>query len=519
MVLSIHIGSSINDIGGAGNIQKHPFIVDPNDDPKRLSTSREKTGAVGEQMNKPRVTDDSEKHAHDNHNENALNDNLVQIINSKEKHENVPDGKDAHEKILPAGILDNPLLQKINGRGGPNYHLVFSTDCSAFQRWQSYLLFYSAYKVGQPGTVTRIASGCEGDDIDKEKEFHDERISKHMSPNFKLHFTPHFSKVKDGEGNDTGEDYKFFNKPFGVLHWLEHAEEKVTDDDIVIILDPDQVLTRPITNDFSNLNENLLIGDNPKTKVEHGSPFAQKYGYGAKWTEFDLETITNSKDTPARGVNHQDALDHYPAGPPYLATVKDMHVIAKNWADFVPRVHAEHPHLLAEMYAFCIAAAHAKLPHQMATSLMVSASSSSRGEGWALVHNIEDKNICSPTVMEDAVLPSVLHYCQRYMVGKNFFGKRKMPKDIFTCESPLLNLPPTDIAKMDYFVPPSPHRPRDEHKPLDSGRAKRETFMICTLTRLVNDAALFYQKTNCDSDKDMNVAIDLWSGKTIQVSK
>jgi len=505
MVLSIHIGSSINnDIGGSLNIQKHPFIVDP----KQLGTLREKTGVVGEKKDKPRVTD-----AH----ENDPNNNLVPIINPKETHENLPGGKDV-EEIMPDGILDKPLLQKLNGKGGPNYHLVFSTDCSAFQRWQSYLLFYSAYKVGQPGTVTRIASGCEGDDINKEKKFH-EIISKHMSPNFKLHLTPHFSKVKDGEGNDTGKDYKFFNKPFGLLHWLEHAEEKVTDDDIVILLDPDQVLTRPITNDFSNLTENLLIGDNPKTKVEHGSPFAQKYGYGTKWTEFDLETITNSKDTPARAVNHNDAANHYPSGPPYLATVKDMHVIAKNWAEFVPRVHAEHPHLLAEMFAFCIAAAHAKLPFQIATSLMVSESSSVRGEGWALVHNIEDDKICSPTVMKDAVLPSVLHYCQRYMVGKNFFGKRKMPHDIFTCKSPLLNLPPTDIAKIDYFVPPPPHRPRDEHKPLDSGRAKRDTFMICALTRLVNDAALFYQKTNCDSDKDMSVAIDLWTGKTIQVSK
>jgi hypothetical protein len=481
MVLSIHIGSSINnDVGGSGYIQKHPFIADLNNDPKQLGTLRKKTGVVGEKKGKPRVTD-REKHENDNN-------NLVQIINSKETHP------------------------------GPNYHMVFSTDCSSFQRWQSYLLFYSAYKVGQPGTVTRIASGCEGDDIDKEKKFH-EIISKHMSPNFKLHLTPHFSKVKDGEGNDTGKDYKFFNKPFGLLHWLEHAVEKVTDDDIVILLDPDQVLTRPITNDFSNLTENLLIGDNPKTKVEHGSPFAQKYGYGTKWTEFDLETITNSKDTPARAVNHQDAANHYPSGPPYLATVKDMHVIAKNWAEFVPRVHAEHPHLLAEMFAFCIAAAHAKLPFQISISLMVSESSSIRGEGWALVHNIEDDKICSPTVMEDAVLPSVLHYCQRYIVGKNFFGKRKMPHNIFTCESPLLNLPPTDMAKMDYFIPPPPHRPHEEHKPLDSGRAKRDTFMICALTRLVNDAALFYQKTNCDSDKDMSVAIDLWTGKTIQVSK
>jgi len=433
----------------------------------------------------------------------------------------LPDGKDTHE-ILPDGILDKPaLLQKINGRGGPNYHMVFSTDCSAYQRWQSYLLFYSAYKVGQPGTITRIASGCEGDDIDKEKEFH-ERISKHMSPNFKLHFTPHFSKVKDGEGTNTGKDYKYFNKPFGLLHWLEHAEEKVTDDDIVILLDPDQVLTRPITNDFSNLIENLLIGDNPKTKVEHGSPFAQKYGLFSEWTEYDLETITNSKDTPARAVNVQDALDHYPAGPPYLATVKDMHIIAKNWADFVPRVYAERPHLLSEMFAFCIAAAHAKLPHQIVISLMVSDTRyvANTNEGWALVDNIEDKNICSRTVMKHSVLPSVLHYCQPYMAGKNFFHKLNILKDIFTCESPLLNLPPTDIVEMDYFIPRPPHIPQDERKPFHPGRAKRDTFMLCALTRIVNDVALFYKKTNCDSAKaDMNVAIDLWSGKTIQVSK
>jgi hypothetical protein len=133
--------------------------------------------------------------------------------------------------------------------------------------------------------------------------------------------------------------------------------------------------------------------------------------------------------------------------------------------------------------------------------------------------SIEDDKICSPTVMENEVLPSVLHYCQRYMVGKFFFGKRRMPKSIFTCESPLLAVPPMDIAKQyDYFVPPSPHRPAEEHRPIDSGRAKRDAFMICALTRLVNEASLFYQKNNCDSDKNTSLAIDLWSVKTIQVS-
>jgi hypothetical protein len=456
--------SAINGIGSSGNVQKHPFIVDPLDPP---------------------------------------------VIESKETFATPA------ERI---SILDTSLEHKINGQGGPNYHVIFSTDCSAFQHWQSYLLFYSAYKVGQPGTVTRIASGCSDEDEVQVKEFQ-AGIAKHMSPNFRLHLTPHFSKVKDGEGNDTGTDYKFFNKPFGVLHWLENSVEKIADDDIVILLDPDQVFTRPITNNFSNSNNNLMVGTKPKTKVEQGSPFGQKYGFGTKWREFDLETITNSKDTPARQVNKQDAASYYPAGPPYLATKTDMHTIAKNWAEYVPKVHAEFPHLLAEMYAFSIAAAHAKLPFQIVTSLMVSESSSSRGEGWPLIMSIEDDKICSPTVMENEVLPSVLHYCQRYMVGKFFFGKRRMPKSIFTCESPLLAVPPMDIAKQyDYFVPPSPHRPAEEHRPIDSGRAKRDAFMICALTRLVNEASLFYQKNNCDSDKNTSLAIDLWSVKTIQVS-
>jgi len=474
--MTVKKNASSGDIGSSRNFQKHPFIVDPNDPPNI------------------KAEEDVE--------------DVVPVIKARQ------DGFTNPSK----GILDKSLEQNINGRGGPNYHVIFSTDCSAFQHWQSYLLFYSAYKVGQPGTVTRIASGCNDEEEGKEKEFQ-EGIAKDMSPNFRIHFTPHFSKVKDGQGNDTGADYKFFNKPFGVLHWLEHSEETIADDDIVIILDPDQVFTRTITNNFSNLDDNLMVGTDPKTKVERGSPFAQKYGFGTRWRDFDLETITNSQDTPARQVNNYDAANHYPAGPPYLATKIDMHTIAKNWAEYVPKVHSEFPHLLAEMYAFCIAAAHAKLPFQIVTSLMASDTGSVRGEGWPLIMIIEDDKICSPSVMEDEVLPSVLHYCQRYMVGKYFFGKRKMPKSIFTCESPLLAVPPMDISNQyDYFVPPPPHKPANEHKPLERGRAKRDAFMICALTRLVNEASLFYQKTNCDSDKNMGVAIDFWSGKNVQNS-
>jgi hypothetical protein len=39
-------------------------------------------------------------------------------------------------------------------------HIIFSTSCSMFQRWQAELLFYSHAKVKQRGSITRLVSGC-----------------------------------------------------------------------------------------------------------------------------------------------------------------------------------------------------------------------------------------------------------------------------------------------------------------------------------------------------------------------
>lgn len=40
------------------------------------------------------------------------------------------------------------------------FYLVFSTDCTGYQNWQSLAIFFSADDVRQPGTIVRIASGC-----------------------------------------------------------------------------------------------------------------------------------------------------------------------------------------------------------------------------------------------------------------------------------------------------------------------------------------------------------------------
>lgn len=185
-------------------------------------------------------------------------------------------------------------------------------------------------KVRQPGHVTRIASGCEGDEIKLMQDWFHDHIQG-MSSRFHLHLTPRFSGVRNEHGDIVG-DYKFFNKPFGLQHWMEHAEHMSLQqsDDIVILVDPDMLLLRPLTGDFSQDRDTIF---SPRRrshilgrKVEHGLPFAQTYGFGAQWQNLDLDKITGSH-SPAKQYNKTEGNLYFPVGPPYLATVKDMYQV------------------------------------------------------------------------------------------------------------------------------------------------------------------------------------------------
>lgn len=384
------------------------------------------------------------------------------------------------------------------------YHVVFSTDCSPYQHWQSYLVYYSAFKVRQPGHVTRIASGCTEEESVAIKEWFNTHV-QHMSWRFHLHLTPHFSEIKSEDTGDIIGDYKFFNKPFGLKHWMENADSShfnlSQQDDIIILIDPDMVLLRPLVGDFTDERETVVSPRRKKhmlgTRVDHGLPFAQTYGLGTQWRTFDLDKIAG-ENSPAKQVSQQDASLYYPVGPPYIATVRDMYRIAEKWTEFVPRVHAQYPHLLAEMFAFCIAAAHLDLKHQLIDSLMVSATELDAGEGWPLVDKIPAATMCEFAAHpqhDKYAVPSVVHLCQRYAVGDEwFFGKHRVPHDIYSCEHPLLIEPPSNLALLyDYKKPPNQKLP----KALSKIKVARETFMVCFLTSLLNEAASFYKQSAC----------------------
>lgn len=223
-------------------------------------------------------------------------------------------------------------------------------------------------QVKQPGHVTRIVSGCTPEEEVAMKTWFRDHI-QYMSKRFHIHLTPKFSEVKDETGKVVG-DYKFFNKPYGLKHFLENFEmigfnegSFAHPDDIVFLvstvecdniigasivalscqitmalnscisdqkIDPDMPLTRKLKSDFSDERETIIAprrqGKNIlATKVQRGIPFAQTYGLGTQWQKFDLDKIAGA-DSPAKQVNSQDGQLFFPVGPPYIFTIFDGYV-------------------------------------------------------------------------------------------------------------------------------------------------------------------------------------------------
>lgn len=49
-------------------------------------------------------------------------------------------------------------------------------------------------------------------------------------------------------------------------------------------------------------------------------------------------------------------------------------------------------------------------------------------------------------------MSTVIHYCQNYRAGEFGWQKRRVPKNIFSCDSPMLLQPPSDLAEATYKV-------------------------------------------------------------------
>jgi peptidyl serine alpha-galactosyltransferase len=227
----------------------------------------------------------------------------------------------------------------------------------------------------------------------------------------------------------------FYNKPWGVRHWIAHAEPKVSDLTVVALIDPDMIFLRPITTKIkgqpSNLVSKGIKDEDLVDRISLGHPVAQMYGLGAPWTNDTHLKFNRTKicgvGSPCLETKMKFGEDHYAVGPPYIMVKADMRRLSQSWTDFVFRVFEGYPHLLAEMYAYSMAAAHEKLPHLQLQNFMVS-NTDSYGEGWIFIDQLEE--VCVPPVngvyQPEKLLPTLLHYCQNFRAGDVGFAKRQV---------------------------------------------------------------------------------------------
>lgn len=87
-----------------------------------------------------------------------------------------------------------------------------------------------------------------------------------------------------------------------------------------------------------------------------------------------------------------------------------------------------------------------------------------------------------------------------------FFTKYRVKKNILQCDKPLFRVPPADLfPRFDYGIEPPRADGVDqfnytEERALVKGgprQAKREAFMLCQLTRLMNEALRYFKSVAC----------------------
>lgn len=304
-------------------------------------------------------------------------------------------------------------------------------------------------------------------------------------------------------------------------HWLENNfgykyEGDIStpyDDDIVILVDPDMLMQRPFVNDFSGFPNSIWrthFQNHPDEiyhKVSHGHPMAQDYSFASAWLtsgniKANLVNIVGP-DSPVLRTSKQEAKTFFPAGPPYILTARDFYRVAYHWSIFLPRIFDYFDGFMAEMYGYCMASAHLGLKHQMASGFMISNVKMSGGEGWSFLKDVEE-DACKTSKYSETV-PHVIHFCQRYSIGDYFLSKYKLPTDFLSCDFPLLELPPEDIAATATYS----HYGDGSYFQWDDGvshpeQKYRHTFMVCSLMSGLNQAATFYKDHHCPNGANYN---------------
>ncbi|CAN1273174.1 Peptidyl serine alpha-galactosyltransferase [Linum perenne] len=225
-------------------------------------------------------------------------------------------------------------------RPHPKIHTVFSTECTPYFDWQTVGLLHSFHLSGQPGNITRLLS-CTDQDL-KQYKGHD------LAP---THYVPSMSRHPL-----TGDWYPAINKPAGVLHWLNHADN--IDAEFIVILDADMILRGPITPWEFN--------------ASRGHPVSTPYEY----------LIGCDNELAKMHTSHPEYCDK--VGGVIVMHIDDLRKFAMYWLLKTEEVRFDKEHYatnltgdiyssgwISEMYGYSFGAAELKLRHVVSREILI----------------------------------------------------------------------------------------------------------------------------------------------------
>jgi len=242
-------------------------------------------------------------------------------------------------------------------------------------------------------------------------------------------------------------------RPYTIETWLQ--KEKLADD-IVVILDPDMVWMRP-------LSEHSGLAD-----VRPGLMLAQRYDSGASWMHF------KEAGEIAPTVSTDDVFTVYATGPPWALDVSDLRRMLPDWKRYTDAQKGDA--LMREQNAFNMAALKHGVPSSGSKDLMVSAPTA-WAEAWT-----------DPDSLKQPWSPYLLHYCQSYKY-KGWEFHKSLFSDGWYAET-FSNFLPSPISCGAALPESPPPAPTETEEP--DVYARRNAFMI---SRLIPRLATAFKAT------------------------
>lgn len=304
--------------------------------------------------------------------------------------------KQQQQQSHDVDVLSTPPPHK-----GPRIRFAFGTDCTNYKSsWQSLALIHSFLRTQhESSTITELIA-C------KDKNYKPKHLIAELHPSTRVsYFVTTFSSPHP----ITGDDFVLYNKPIAYREWLTEAPSRPDADDIVVLLDHDMILLKPIPAE--------LLAVKPR------QAFGGFYGLGTNWPE--KEGFVKVCGDLCRTLPPEDR-DSLQTGPPLIMRAKDLLDVSHGWYDYTVEIrkHEDIKGWLSEMYAYMISSIKIGLKHKVRTELMVSSDDESREWEPDKVH-------------------LVMHYCQRYRVGNWSWSKHDYHHyDPLACDAKNFDLPP-----------------------------------------------------------------------------